>query len=91
MEVGTVNLDIFLVKLFLSGFEKKGHLGPDLNSEILICSETIGNQQSFTACFMFIDAWIHIYARLYKLVWPTAKPRKSLLKISEHKAGHYGS
>ena len=45
----------------MSEFEKRGHFGPDLSNyfEILICSETIGNQLSFTACFMFIAAWIH--------------------------------
>ena len=44
---------------FVSGFEKKGHFGPDLNFEILICTEIIRNQLSFTACFMFIAAWGH--------------------------------
>ena len=34
-------------------------------------------------------AWIHFYACLYKLPWPTAKPKKSLLKISEGIAGLY--
>ena len=43
----------------MSGFEKRGYFGPDLNFEILICSEIIGNQLSFDACFMFIAAWIH--------------------------------
>ena len=43
----------------MSGFEKRGHFGPDFNFEILIFSDTIGNQLSFDACFMFIDAWIH--------------------------------
>ena len=40
--------------LFVSGFEKRGHFGPDLNFEILISTEIIGNQLSFTTCFMFI-------------------------------------
>ena len=31
------------------------------------------------------------YERLYKLLWLTAKLRKSLLNISEHIAGHCGS
>ena len=46
-------------RLDVSGFEKRGHFGPDLNCEILICSETIGNRLSFTVCFMFIAALIH--------------------------------
>ena len=79
----------------MSGFEKRGHFGPDLNFEILICSETIGNQLSLTACFTFIHVCScldSLFMRiLYKLVCPTAKPRKSLLKISERIAGHYGS
>ena len=44
---------------YVSGFEKKGHFGPDLNVEILICSETIRNELCFTARFMFIATWIH--------------------------------
>ena len=44
---------------YVSGFEKRGHFGADLNFEILICAETVGNQLSFTACFMFIAARIH--------------------------------
>ena len=32
-----------------------------------------------------------LYARLYKLLWPIVKPRKSPLKVTEHIAGHYGS
>ena len=47
------------ILLYVSGFEKRGHFGPDLNFEILICTEIIGNQLSFTACFMFVAAWIH--------------------------------
>ena len=47
--------------LCVSRFEKRGHFGPDLNFEILKCSETIGNQLSFTACFMYIAAWIHFF------------------------------
>ena len=43
----------------VSGFEKKGHFAPDLNFEILISSEIIGNQLTFAACFMFIAARIH--------------------------------
>ena len=30
-----------------------------IRTEILICTETIGGQLSFTACFMFVAAWIH--------------------------------
>ena len=44
---------------YVSGFEKSGHIGPDLNFEILICSENVGNQLSFDAYFMVIAAWIH--------------------------------
>ena len=43
----------------VSRFEKWVHFGPDLNFEILICTEIIGNQLSFTACFMFVAACIH--------------------------------
>ena len=46
--------------IYVSGFEKRGHFGPVLNYQILICTEIIGNQQSFTACFMFIAAWNHL-------------------------------
>ena len=51
--------EIEVFKLYVSGFEKRGHFGPDLNFEILICFETIENQLSFTACFMFLATWIH--------------------------------
>ena len=44
---------------YVSGFEKSGHFAPNLNFEILICSESIGNQLSFAACFMIIASWIH--------------------------------
>ena len=43
----------------VSGFEKRGHFGPDLDFEILISSESIGNQLSFNAWFSFIAAWVH--------------------------------
>ena len=43
----------------ISTFEKRGHLCPDLNIEILICTQSIGNQLSFTVCLMFIASWIH--------------------------------
>ena len=58
--------------------------------EILICTEIIGNQLSFAACFMYVTAWIHFYACLSKLFWPTAKPRKSLLKIELRRPFLYG-
>ena len=73
----------------MSQFEKRGHFGPDLNFEILIFSEIIGNQLSFAAGFMFIAALIHFLCAF--IFWPTAKPRKSLLKTSESLAGHYGN
>ena len=50
--------------LFVSGFEKRGHTGLVLNFEVLILSENIGNQLSFTASFMFIPAWIHFLCKL---------------------------
>ena len=50
--------------IFMSGFEKRGHFGPDLNFDILIYTEIIGNLLSFTACFMFVAAWIHICERI---------------------------
>ena len=49
----------FITYTYVSGFEKRGHFGPDLNFKILIFSEIIGNQVSLTACFMFIASWIH--------------------------------
>ena len=70
---------------------KNGQFGPDLNIEILICSESRKNKLSFNTCFIFIVAWVRFYVRLYKILWLTAKPIKSLLKIGEHIAGHYGS
>ena len=52
---------------FVSGFDKRGHFGPDLTFEILICSEIIVNQLSFDAYFMLIAAWIHFcYALIYR-------------------------
>ena len=56
-----------------------------------VSAENVGNQLFFTASFMFIAAWIHIYVRLYKLFWPSEKPKKSLLKISKRIAGHFES
>ena len=41
---------------YVSGFEKRSHF-----IETLIWSESIGNQLSFNACFMFIAVWIHFY------------------------------
>ena len=79
-----VDGEFFTGKIFVSGFEQRGHLGRDLNFEILIYSQSIENQLSFNACFTFIAAWVTFYAHLYKLLWPTAKPRKSFLKTSEH-------
>ena len=54
------SLHMSTLKPYVSGFEKRGHFGPDLNFETLICSENIGNQLSFDTCFMFIAAWIHL-------------------------------
>ena len=51
--------DIYHYNTYVSRFEKRGHFGPDLNFEMLICTESIGNQLSFAACFMFIAACIH--------------------------------
>ena len=48
------------IHLYLSEFEERGHFCPDINFEILICSESIGNQLLFNACFMFIAVWIHL-------------------------------
>ena len=59
----------------VSEFEKKGHFGPDPNFEIMVCSESIRNQLSFIACFMFIAVKINFYARLCKLLWLTVKFR----------------
>ena len=33
--------------MYVSGFDKRGHFGPDLNFEILICTEIIAEQLSF--------------------------------------------
>ena len=56
----TIFVNICICKyIYVSGFKKRGHFGRDLNFEILICTEIIGNQLSFTACFTFIAAWIH--------------------------------
>ena len=43
----------------VSGFEKRGHFDPDVNLEILLFTEIIGNQLSFAACLMFTAARIH--------------------------------
>ena len=45
---------VTICTMYVSGFEKRGHFRPDLNFEILICTEITGNQRSFTASFMFI-------------------------------------
>ena len=76
----------------MSGFEKRGHFTPDLNFEILICSEIIGNQLSFGACVIFIGCLNSPFMRVHISYdgHATAKPRKSLLKISKRIAGHYG-
>ena len=69
----SLSLFDFLAQVYVSGFEERGHFGPDINFEILICTELVLNQLSFTACFMFIAVWIHFLCVLYKLFWPTAK------------------
>ena len=60
----------------VSGFEN----GPDFNFEILICSETIGYQLSFSACFMFIAAWIHFLSALIQASLAYCETKKFSLK-----------
>ena len=52
--MGSQFLLCMVVQQICERIRKKGHFGPDLNFEILICTEITGNQPSFTACFMFI-------------------------------------
>ena len=60
----------------MSGFEKRSHFGPDLNFEILICTETRGNQLSFIACFMFVAAWIHFLCAFIQTILANCETEK---------------
>ena len=67
--LGNLHCPCFLHAPYVSVLEKKGQFGPDLNIEILICSESRKNKLFFNACFMFVATWIHflwvfIYATL---------------------------
>ena len=48
------------LEIIVNGFEKKGQFGPDLNTEILIFTESRKNKLSFNAHFMVIAAWVCI-------------------------------
>ena len=61
---GTILLLLFINKpaIYMWADLRKGatFVQTSCNFERLICSETTGNQLSFTACYMFIAAWIYL-------------------------------
>ena len=65
---------------YVSRFEKRGHFGPELNFEIVICTEIIGIQLSFTACFMFIAAWIHFLCLFIETLLVNCETEKITVK-----------
>ena len=74
--------------VYVSGLEKRGHLGPDLIFEILIGTKITRNQMSFLHGCSELPGF-SFYERLYKMLWQNVQLRKSQQKCNECIASNY--